>query len=267
MVTFAAIVGGRMETSTSTARCPRHPENSASGACERCGTFFCELDQREVSGRVYCQSCAALADVDYLEAFRKKYWGKRDAWAWLLGAGGALNAVTAAFSAASGQVGAAAVQVAAAALGICFWLGLRFARIGVVLLNAALAVWLFAQGAGAGLFAGVWPFALSLAMIANTRNKLFFKMDVPRETLQKAWHLYHNNIYARIGFMLSFIGLIAFPLAAVALGLSLVGLRRVDPKAHPPIGRRGQAIAGVVLGALGLLIGPGLLLWTWLSSP
>ena len=49
-----------------------------------------------------------------------------------------------------------------------------------------------------------------------------------QEALEKAWDLYANNTVARAGFMLGIIGLIAFPLAPVALLCSIIGLRRVD---------------------------------------
>lgn len=39
------------------------------------------------------------------------------------------------------------------------------------------------------------------------------------------------------------------------LALSWVGLRRVDPHAHPPVGRRGQALAGMAFGGLGCVSG------------
>ncbi|WP_257459184.1 hypothetical protein [Archangium lipolyticum] len=46
---------------------------------------------------------------------------------------------------------------------------------------------------------------------------------------------------------------------------SIIGLRRVNPNAHPPIGRKGQAIAGIVLGTVGCLIWGGVLVLSLLS--
>jgi len=37
------------------------------------------------------------------------------------------------------------------------------------------------------------------------------------------------------------------------LACSIYGLTRVNPTAHPPIGRKGQAVAGIILGALGVV--------------
>jgi hypothetical protein len=42
-------------------------------------------------------------------------------------------------------------------------------------------------------------------------------------------------------------------------------LRRVDPSAYPPIGRKGYAIAGIVLGALGTLVWGTVLVMTLLE--
>ena len=65
--------------------------------------------------------------------------------------------------------------------------------------------------------AGLWPLVITAAISQDTRNKLFFKIEVPRKKLWKAWHMLQDNPLARIGFSLSFVGLIAFPVAAVAL--------------------------------------------------
>jgi hypothetical protein len=251
-----------MEAPAASAQCPRHPGRSATGACARCGAFHCDLDGREVDGALYCETCAQLSEVDYLEAFRKKYWGRRDGWAWLVGMGSVLNAASALASAFAGA-GPRAVLLGllGAVVGICFWLGLRFARIGLLAMNGVAAGLLFAEGGALGLAAALLPATLALSIYADTRNQLFFKIDVPRKKLQKAWDLYQNNSYARTGFLLSFIGLVAFPIAAVSLFLCVLGLRQVDRNAHPPIGRRGQAIAGLVMSSLGLAFGLGVLAW------
>jgi len=133
---------------------------------------------------------------------------------------------------------------------VCFWLGLPFARLALCFVPiVSMVVSGFTVGAEA-VGRGIWPVLITLAIYQNTRNKLFFKEDVPREALEKAWHLYANNTVARAGFILGLIGLAAFPLAPMALLCSIIGLRRVDPTASPPIGRKGQAIAGIALGAV-----------------
>jgi hypothetical protein len=104
------------------------------------------------------------------------------------------------------------------------------------------------------------PLLMSISIYNDTRNKLFFKVEMPRETLRKAWHLYKNNAVARAGLMLGVLGLFFPGVGLIALVCSGIGLRNVDPDAQPPIGRKGQAIAGLVLGAVGCLF------WVWLTA-
>ena len=63
-----------------------------------------------------------------------------------------------------------------------------------------------------------------------------------------------NNPVARAGYLLSFLSLVLGPVALLSVPLCIVGLRRVDPASHPPQGRRGQAITGLVLSAVGLAV-------------
>ncbi|MCC6337793.1 MAG: DUF4190 domain-containing protein [Myxococcales bacterium] len=243
------------------ALCPRHPTAPAIAACRRCGTFVCGSDQVLLEGAVFCGDCAARPDVDYLEAFRQKYWGKRDSWAWFFGIGAVANV-----AAGLGVLGAATVprlekgglligaallawSVAAAA----FWWGARWARpamVAVVLLYAVAQTVLVGP---TGLAAVVFPLALVASTLSNVRAKLFFKLDVPREQLKKAWAVLHDNVAARNALTLGVAGLGMGVFAPFAVLLGIIGLRRVDPTAYPPIGRKGQAIAGIVLGALGTL--------------
>ncbi len=84
------------------------------------------------------------------------------------------------------------------------------------------------------------------------RNPLFFKEEVSREALQAAWDRYKNNPVARGGVWAGVLGLLIPGVCFAALVCGIIGLRQVNPRAHPPIGRRRQAIAGIVLGVLGL---------------
>ncbi|WP_224243570.1 hypothetical protein [Hyalangium gracile] len=229
----------------------------ALGACTRCGTFFCAQDRRTVDSKDYCASCATRPEVDYLEAFRLKYWGKRDLWAWLIGFGALINAIVGLVLLASGaeQLLFALMTLVSAAVGMCFWAGLSFARLALCFVPVVSMIVGVATQGPAGLASGVMPLIITLVIYNDTRNKLFFREEVSPEALQKAWHLYSNNRIARAGFLLSILGILMPPVAPVALLCSIIGLRRVDPTAHPPIGRRGQAIAGIVLGVLGILWG------------
>lgn len=246
------------EPAAGEAYCPSHPDRRVLGACARCGTFFCEKDRESVNGTYYCEACAARPDIDYLEAFRLKYWGKRDAWAWLVGLGALFNlaiglAVLLMEETNNAGLLIGLLAIAGGGVGVCFWLGMPFARVALCFVPiVSLIVSVFTAGPVA-IGRGIWPILITLVIYQDTRNKLFFKEHVPREALQKAWHLYANNTVARAGFMLSFIALIGFPLAPITLLCSIIGLRRVDPTANPPVGRKGQAIAGIVLSSVSLV--------------
>ena len=242
---------------TQEARCFVHPEEPALGTCTRCGTFYCARDHRTVGDKDYCASCAARPEVDYLEAFRLKHWGKRDGWAWLAAIGALINLLFGFQLLASGPENLlfAIIALASAAVGVCFWAGLQFARLALCFVPiVSMIVGGVTQGAPA-VASGVLPFLITLVIYNDTRNKLFFRVEVPPQALQKAWNLYSNNPVARAGFVLSILGLLLPLLSPVALVCSIIGLRRVNPAAHPPIGRKGQAIAGIVLGSLGILWG------------
>lgn len=255
------------------ARCPKHPDQEALGICARCGSFFCGLDRSRVGDKEYCEACAKLPEVDYLEAFRLRYWGKRDGWAWIVGVSGLLYAVSGLPLLATGalELRASALLfglacLAVGALGVCFWLGLARARLGLLampLIVTATNALLVGPAAAPIALLTLLP---AVAVYFDPRNRLFFKVPVERAKLQKLWHLYENNVLARIGLQVSLVSLLLLPLAPVGLVLSAVAWRRVDPKAVPPVGRRGQAIAGTVIGALGTLVavvlGLGLLLET-----
>jgi hypothetical protein len=242
------------------ARCPAHPHKAVLGACTRCGTFFCEFDREIVDGKDYCDTCADHPDVDYLEAFRLKYWGKRDAWAWLVGVGALFNFVLGAMLLIQQRsmdnsmlLLAGLLALAGGGVGVCFWLGMPFARLALCFVPiASLIVTGFTAGPEA-VGRGIWPVIITLVMYTNTRNKLFFKEEVSREALQKAWHLYSNNSVARAGFMLSFISLLFVLVAPISLLCSIIGLQHVNPTATPPVGRKGQAIAGIVLSVVSLV--------------
>jgi hypothetical protein len=243
------------------ARCFVHPEELALGACTRCGTFFCAQDHRTVGGKDYCAACATRPEVDYLEAFRLKYWGKRDAWAWFVGLGAIINLIVGLQLLASGSQNLlfAIIALGSAAVAACFWAGLPFARLALCFVPIiSMLVGIVVQGAQ-GFVSGVIPLMITLAIYNDTRNKLFFREEVSPEALRKVWDLYSNNPIARSGFALSVFGLLIPIFAPVALVCSIIGLRRVDPAAHPPIGRKGQAIAGIVLGSIGIVWGLTLL--------
>ncbi len=269
-------------------RCHAHPERAVLGTCTRCGVFFCDQDHRRVDGKSYCDTCAVLPDVDYLESFRLKYWGKRDGWAWLVGLGAVANLLQGMNLLVSGSLVervTALFVLGLAGMGACYWLGMRWARMAYVITFVALGLMMAAMGASAAGSAvgaeratsalevmpmvmlvgmGVLVMVMALVIHHDTLNKLFFKVEVPRKKLRKAWNLYMNNRMARTGLALGLLGLLIPVLGPFALVCSFIGLRRVDPNAHPPIGRKGHAIAGLVLGTLGCLFWGGQLAYAFL---
>lgn len=253
-------------------RCATHPEEAATGTCSRCGTFFCAGCVRWVFGKAWCATCAARPEIDYLEHFRLKLWGRRDVIAWVVGAVGLALAVVAGLGVAVVVLGKGDwtfwlwVMVFGAGMvaSTTFFLGMRWAREALmgVWLSCAVACWMFQ-------FAGAAFFFLFLGMGAvisyfDTRNRLFFKRPVSPARLQRLWHLLENNPRARDAMNLGLASFF-FPLfAPLAIAFGVVALRRVDPHAMPPIGRKGQAITGLVLG-VGLLALWSLVLWRFFA--
>lgn len=245
-------------------RCPRHPEQNASDVCSRCGAFVCALDRAELDGKVYCGDCAVHPAVDYLEAFRREHWGRRDSWAWLLGVGGVLQALLGVLSLVKFDSPGGLLPLAGGVVGICFWFRLGWARQALVGLGVLTFLLAGLSGGLGGAASGLIPMLVSIAIYRDPRDQLFFQLDVPRDQLLKAWKVHADNRVAHTGFSLSLVGLLLWPIAPLAFALSVVGLRRVDPQAHPPVGRRRDAILGIVLGVLGSLFGlVALAYWRW----
>jgi len=210
-----------------------------------------------VEGKLYCEPCSLRADVNWLEAYRLSLWGKRDGWAWLIGLGSVLNVALFVVGLVSTNPVLIVQGAFAAAVSVCFWLGQPWARYGLVASSVLSVLVILGQGGdpeqvGQALGRVLIPFLITLYIVfGDTRNKLFFKIAVPEAKLRKLWETFANNVVARYGFLLGLLGLLLPPLGLIGLILSIIGLRRVDPNARPPIGRKGYAIAGIALGGLG----------------
>lgn len=243
--------------------------SSETVVCERCGVFLANVaEMRLVDAKPYCATCAVRPDVDYLEAFRQKYWGRRDLWTWLVAIGLPGPVINLVDSLASGTWVGIPGQLTSLVMGIAFVMGRRWARwgmlvsVGLNLMGPTVFQAMSHPDSGSPRYQPIeWLVALSLvsmliwiAIIQSTLNKLFFKIEVSRGELKKAWNLIANNSLARAGFLLGLLSLVAWPLGVVSLPLSLVGLSRVDPNARPPIGRKRQAIIGTVCSVVALLI-------------
>jgi hypothetical protein len=232
-------------------RCSLHPETPATLLCHRCGAFICDEDHRRIDPHVYCPSCAVRPDVDYLEAFRLKHWGKRDTWAWLFGFGVLPSTSLAFLELAAEDYVSSVTALYGAVVQAFYFLGHRWARLALFVFPLLAAVSAMLGPVPSSALTAVFPLLIMLSVFHDTRNRLFFRVDVSRRELRRAWNLYANNTAARAGFILSLLGIVP-GFSVIGLVLSIVGLTRVNPTASPPVGRRGQAIAGIVISILGI---------------
>ena len=237
------------------APCPTHPDQPVIGACARCGGFVCAVDSKLFEAKLYCAACAVREDVDWLVGFRNKYQGQRDGWAGLFGRGAGAQTVTAVTMFIEPESRLMAPIVLLAALGgALWWLKKPVARWVVLLSLVASSGFLALTVSPLFIFTAVVPIIIVTSVINATRTKLFFEPDVTRDELKRMWELYANNQVARYALTLGVSGLPIWPFAPIALACGVAGLVRVDPNARPPIGRKGSAIAGMVLGVVGMVI-------------
>lgn len=243
------------------ARCPNHPDVPALGNCQRCGTFFCAEDRLDVDRVAYCRPCGLRPDIDWIEGYRQSRLGKRDSWAWFLGFS-AFGYLVVAANLAATQQGAlrllAIPAVGSAIVGALFFFGKPVARI---LLVVSVVVWSVIQVALVGPWALVGA-AFSGAFVATalttTRNRLFFRLEVSRQSLKQDYQRLADNRLARNAFAIGVLSLLLPVFAPVAIVCGVFAVRAVDPRARPPIGKMGYAIAGIVFGVAGTLLG---MLW------
>ncbi len=222
--------------------------------CTRCGAFL-GPDARTIQGRAYCLVCAERPEVNYLAAFRRSYEGRRDALAWLALPAGLTNIDRA--LGARHWTGAVSLLVLGL-LEVAFFARQRWSRWGLLPAQCAVAASSIVVAAGPAeggqaMGRAISTLVFTTLVLFNARNRLFFRLPVSETELARVWNVYENNSPARVGFALGVVSLVVWPFAVLALPLSLVGLSRVNPTATPPIGRRRQAIAGMVCSVIGLV--------------
>jgi hypothetical protein len=258
-------------------KCAAHPDEEIAGTCARCGDFVCARDSVKRSERVLCAPCAE-SDPERLRVFKEQLWGKRDAFAWYFGiVVGSANLVFGvsylSLGISRGQgiivIGSLA-SFAALAIDLAYLFRLRFARVAVVFLPVVGGVvtlmapgmrssWTPVASVGCQV---IFSQLVALAGFLSTRNKLFFRIDVPDDEVARLWDFHRNNPNARRGLFYSIAGIVVPPLLVLGLFFCAKGLAAVDPSARPPIGRRGQAIAGIVISIAGLVAWAALVLFS-----
>lgn len=243
------------------ANCAAHGA-PAIDTCKRCGVFLCELDRRPLDSHVYCERCVVLPEVDYLEAYRREFFGKRrDGWSWLFGVGGLANVTMALMGLARSLINGAHVTTLDLMIsGLVFLpLGLvqlawffkqRWARVALPLLFLVLAGLLLSAAGPGGVAGLILPGAVLATAYTSVRSRLFFELDVPREALRKDWSLYHDNRLARTASSLAVGSLLIGPLGPLAIITGAIALRRVNPHSVPPVGNKRSALVGVILGSV-----------------
>ncbi|NRD63283.1 DUF4190 domain-containing protein [Corallococcus exiguus] len=258
-------------------RCAVHPDLPAGGTCSRCGSFFCADCATSVAGlgaRLYCTACAARPDVNYLEALRQRYWGRRDDWAWVVG--GVTLLLCVATAAALAQWGLRATKSSLFTLllllpvpvGVAFFLGQRWARHAMLVTPWVMAVAADAMNRDGRFFyflCAIPGVLTGLRIHRDVRNQLFFRLPVSPGALKFLWDQRFNNPMAHQALRFGFGSVLMPLLSPIAVICGAVALTRVDPAATPPIGRQGQAIAGLVLGLVSPLLW-WLVLLPWLAD-
>ncbi|QSQ21470.1 hypothetical protein JY651_40840 [Pyxidicoccus parkwayensis] len=230
------------------ARCATHPDELASATCQRCGAFVCGACTTWLLGSLYCPACATRPEVNYLETLRLQFWGKRDATAWFVMFCALLSLIGAQAAFREGNVPACVSMVAVTAVGVCFFLGMRWARYALLLVPTLFILpGLSEMGPLLVVFAIV-PTLFMLQIFLDPRSRLFFRVKVPERALRRLWDIRVNNPLARHAVSLGVLAFF-FPLfAPAAVVCGAIALRRVDPHARPPIGRRASSVVGIVLG-------------------
>jgi hypothetical protein len=242
---------------TASGRCAYHPERTALGLCDRCGSFYCGECFKERAGRRICSACLALPGVDHIAETRRRFWGKRDNFVWYFGLVGGLGALSGLVVAvAAAQWSGIAANALMLGLFASYFMLQRWSRKALFVLAPLTLVGAVgeqpAQLAGAGLGALIWTLFF-FAALTSPRNKLAFKIDVDDAEVQRLYDQYVSNPNAMRALVYGVLSLFLPVLAPVALAFGIQSMRRVKPNAWPPIGGRRAAVTGVVVSVVALV--------------
>jgi hypothetical protein len=223
-----------------------------------------------VDRKVFCATCLERPGVDYIAEFKRKLWGRRDAWIWWIGVAGTLGAlamiaVTVGGTLASSTTGSALSVLSGLYGAVVFPLYFfrkrwtRWGIFGFAAFNVISNLAINPNALGISLFQQAIPFLFYLSAFASTRNRLAFRIDVSDAAVQKLYRTYYDNQIGRAGLLLGVFGLLLPPLALIALPLSVLGYSRArDPNRWPLVGRRKTSLAGIVFSSLAMIEGVGL---------
>lgn len=247
------------ESVSPSAVCAAHPTALAAGACARCGAFFCEAEAVRTDGRAYCAACGARPEVSRLEPLRQELWGRRDVWNVVVGLSGVLHLTFGGSLLGDKKWLPGLLAVLGAVVTGAYALQVRWARVALVLLPLPWVALTLSHGPTDALRLAIFLTPLTLLFMQavilffDTRNRLAFRVEVPREDLEKLWLARDSNPRALWALRLGYASLVFPPAAVGAVVLGVLGLQRVDLAADPPVGGRAQAIRGLCLGGMVLL--------------
>jgi hypothetical protein len=252
---------------------PAGTEPTPLGACARCGVFITTGAHAVVLGKSYCLACGARPDVNAVRAWRDACWGRRDAWAWVMGGFAVLELLSALILVQRGAVGAVLFMLFGFCVHLLFFAGVPVARALLVLLVIAVGA---VSLVNASVVQALFPAALAWAALTNTRSRLFFKLEPSEDELLAAWVAARSNRVARWSLGVAALAAgaavaawagavpawVALLLGGAAAVLGAVAASRVDLAATPPIGERGSAWTGLLLGT----VAAASALWLLLAS-
>jgi hypothetical protein len=252
------------------ARCPEHPDLAAVASCGRCGRFVCQRDAQTLMKGTFCEACAQRPEVNFLDTFRRLHEGTREGWAWFFGVTGllalvAMGALIANDLVSPGARGLALVMtlVSFGALGLAFFFRVRAARWGLVAWLGLVAVLVVGFEGPVALWLLVVPALFLTSALLSAPTRLFFRLPVSVDALEREWRRRYDNPMARQAVSWAVLGALLPIFLPGALVTGLIALARVDPTAQPPIGGRRQALTALVIATLACLVWVGLFSVGW----
>lgn len=239
---------------------------AVAATCARCGVFVSPATLVWLHGQAYCSNCAARPEVAHLRAWRDAHWGRRDAWAWLMGFFAVLEVVGGVGDLVAGRANAVMLLFSGVVHSL-FFAGVKVAR-ALFVLNLVVVGGVMLVGQGPVALPSLLLLGLlGRAVLADVRTLLFFRLE-PSEDELRLGALANSNPWSSWGLRASVIAWctvalwesgpdplpwLSFALGASGAVLGGVGASRVDLKRVPPVGQGVRAWVALVLGVLVML--------------